>query len=179
MQDILEILKYILPAIVVLLASTLIVRRFMQTDLKRKQLDILRDNQHSTVPLRLQAYERLVLFVERIHPRNLIPRVYQSGMTVAELQGAVLFTINSEFEHNLSQQIYVTSGVWETVRGVKEQQLNMINSIAQQLNPDAPARDLHQRIVDYLLTVEEMPIDGALQMINNEAKAVLSYGAGV
>lgn len=179
MQTVFEILKYVLPSIVVLLAATLIVRRFMVTDLKRKQLDILRDNQHLTIPLRLQAYERLVIFLERIHPRNLIARIYQSGMTVSDLRSAAVFTINAEFEHNISQQIYVTAGVWETVRGVKEQQLNMINTIAQQLNPEAPAKDLHQRIVDYLLTAEEMPIDGAMQMINNEAKAVLSYGAGV
>jgi hypothetical protein len=178
LSTLLEILKYIIPAVIVLIASATIVKRFLLTDLKEKQLALLRDNQDVTVRLRLQAYERLVLFVERIHPRNIVPRVYQSGMTVADLQSTLIFSIKAEFEHNLSQQIYITKRVWDTVKGVKEQELNMINAIAQQLNPDAPAKDLHQRIVDYVITIEgELPTDIALQMINEEAKNVLSYGS--
>jgi hypothetical protein len=176
-QLILEILKYTVPAIVVLIACSVIVRRFLLTDVKEKQIAMLRENQESTVRLRLQAYERLVLFIERIHPRQLIPRVYQPGMTVADLQSVLAFTIRAEFEHNLSQQIYVSKKVWDTVRGVKEQELNMINSITQQLNPEDPAKELHMRMVDYVLTVETLPTDIALEVINDEARSVLTYGA--
>ncbi len=178
MQTLLEILKYTLPAVVVLLACTLIVRRFLLTELKEKQIAMLRENQGPTVRLRLQAYERLALFLERIHPRQLAPRVYQTGMTVAELQATIIFNIRTEFEHNLSQQIYVSKPIWDTVRGVKEQEMNMVNSIAAQLDPNADAKELHKRTVDYILTLEgDLPIDIALQMINDEAKTVLSYGA--
>lgn len=177
-NTLLEILKYTLPAVVVLIASSLIVRRFLLSDLKEKQIAMLRENQGATVRLRLQAYERLALFLERIHPRQLAPRVYTAGMTVAELQAHLLFNINTEFEHNLSQQIYVTKTVWDTVRGVKEQELNMINGIAAQLSPDADAKELHKRMVDYVLSVDgELPINVALQMVNEEAKTVLHYGA--
>lgn len=177
MQTVLEILKYTIPALVVLIACTILVRRFLNTDVKLRQIAMLQDNQETTVRLRLQAYERLVLFVERIHPRQLIPRVYQSGMTVAELQSVLAYNIRAEFEHNLSQQIYVSKRVWDTVRGVKEQELNMINNIAQQLNPEDTAKELHKRIVDYVLTVEALPTEIALEVINEEAKAVLSYGS--
>lgn len=178
MQTILEILKYTIPSLVAVIGCTLIVRRFLLTDLKEKQIAMLRDNQGPTVKLRLQAYERLALFLERIHPRQLTPRVYQQGMTVAELQANLLFNIRTEFEHNLSQQIYVSKAIWDTVRGVKEQELNMINSIAQQLPHDADAKELHRKMVDYVLSIEgDLPIDVALQMINDEAKTVLSYGA--
>lgn len=178
MNTALEILKYTLPALIVLIASTLIVRRFLLTDLKQKQVAMLRDNQDVTTRLRLQAYERLAVFVERIHPRQLIPRIYQADMTVSDLQQVILYNIRTEFEHNLSQQVYVTKPVWDTVRGVKEQELNMVNQIARQLSPDAPAKELHTRIVDYVMTLEgEMPTDIALQMINEEAKRILSFGA--
>lgn len=174
MQTVLEILKYTVPAIVVLIATSLIVKRFLTTELKGKHIEMMRENQHTTVRLRLQAYERLVLFVERINPRQLVPRVYQPGMTVADLQAVLVFTIRSEFEHNLSQQIYTGTQVWDTVRQVKEQELNMINSIAQQLNPEDSAKELHKRIVDYVLTLEgELPTDLALQLINDEAKKIL------
>jgi len=177
MQTLLDILKYVLPAVVVLIATSLIVRRFLLSETKLKQYEMLRENQDATVRLRLQAYERLVLFIERIHPRQLVPRVYQSGMTVADLQAVLVYNIRAEFEHNLSQQIYVSRRVWDTVRQVKEQELNMINGIAQQLNSDDHAKELHKRIVDYVLTMEELPTDVALALINEEAKNVLQYGA--
>ncbi len=173
----LELLKYTVPALVVLIACTTIVKRFLITELKTKQVAMLRDNQDATVRLRLQALERLTIFVERLHPRQLVPRLYQSGMNVAELQAVLTHNIRAEFDHNLSQQIYVSRKVWDTVRGVKEQELNMINTIAQQLSPEDPGKELHKRIVDYVLTVEELPTDIALEVINEEAKNVLKYGA--
>lgn len=177
-ETLLEIAKYTIPAIVVLIACSVIVRRFLLSELKIKQIEMLRENQGPAVRLRLQAYERLALFLERIHPRNLGLRVYQSGMSVAELQATLIFNIRTEFEHNLSQQIYVTQNVWNTVRGVKEQELNMINSIASQLNPEDSGKELHKKIVDYVMSIDgELPIDVTLQMINDEAKTILSYGA--
>lgn len=177
LQSLLEILKYTLPAVVVLLACSIIVRRFLLTELKLKQVEMLRANQDETVRLRLQAYQRLVMYVERVHPRQLVPRVYVQGMTVADLHAVLAFTIKSEFEHNLSQQIYVSRQVWDAVKNVKEQELNMINSINQQLDPNESGKELHKRVVDYVLSIEgELPIDIALQTINEEAKNVLSYG---
>lgn len=177
MDTVLEILKYTLPAVVVLVGCVVIIRRFLLADFKEKQLNLLRDNQGVTVRLRLQAYERLALFLERIHPRQMIPRLYVGNMTVSELEAAIIINIRAEYEHNLSQQIYVSRQVWNAVRGVKEQEINMVGLIAKQLQPTAPARELHQRIADYLLTVEEMPIETALQVVNEEAKRVLTYGA--
>lgn len=177
-QSILEILKYILPSIVVLIACNMIVRRFLHSEVRGKKIAMLRDNQDVTVRLRLQAYERLILFIERVHPRQLVPRVYQPGMTVSDLQAVLVFTIKSEFEHNLSQQLYVSKQIWNAVRGVKEQEINMINNIAQQLEAEAPAKELHKRIVDYVMTVDgEIPSDVALDLLNEEAKEVLTYGA--
>lgn len=171
----LEILKYTIPALIVLASSYLIVKRFLVSEITRKQITLFKDTQETTMRLRLQAYERLVLYMERIHPRQLIPRVYQAGMTVNDLQQALIFNIKTEFDHNLSQQIYVSKQVWDTVKGVKEQELNMVNQIAKQMQPDAPAKELHQRIVDFVLTTEELPTEMALQIINEEAKRMLSY----
>lgn len=177
-STLIEILKYILPALIVLAACYFIVQKFLVTEVQKKQLALLKDTNDVTIKLRLAAYERLVLFIERIHPRQLVPRIYEPGMTVSELQQMLIYNINVEFEHNLSQQVYVTQGVWSTVKSVKEQELNMINQIAQQLNAGAPAKELHARIVEYLLSVEgELPTDVALQIINDEAKKVLSYGS--
>ncbi len=173
-QTLLEILKYTIPAIVVLLASVLIVNKFVVNETQRKRLSIFKDNMDTTLRLRLQAYERLALYMERIHPRVLVPRLYETGMTVRDLQTAITITVNSEFEHNLSQQIYVSPQVWKTVQGVKEQELAMVNQIAGQLNPENSAKELHQRMIDFIISNENsIPVEVALEVINNEAKLVL------
>lgn len=173
-QTILEILKYTIPAIVVLIASAIIVNKFLVNETQRKRLSIFQENMDTTLRLRLQAYERLALYMERIHPRVLIPRLYETGMTVRDLQTAITMTINSEFEHNLSQQIYVSAQIWKTVQGVKEQELAMVNQIASQLNPDNSAKELHQRMIDFIISNENsIPVEVALEVINNEAKLVL------
>src|SRR5688572_16657889 len=112
----LEILKYTMPAAIMLGFTYLIVKKFLVTDLQRKQLALLHEGQNVTIPLRLGAYERLTLFVERIQTRQIMPRVYVTGMSVGELRSSLVLTINAEWEHNLTQQIYVSRQVWETVK---------------------------------------------------------------
>lgn len=174
-QTILEILKYIIPAIVVLIATSIIVSKFLVNDTKRKQMAIFQEGLETTLRLRLQAYERLALYLERIHPRELITRVYESGMTAQDLHHTATAVIRAEFEHNLSQQIYVSTQVWKTVQSVKEQEIAMINQIAAQMKPDAPAKELHKRIVDFVVSSEDaLPVEIALEILQSEAKLVLS-----
>ena len=174
----LEVIKYTVPALIVLAASYMIVKKFLVSEIQRKQLAIFKDSQDITLRLKLQAYERMVLFIERISSRQLIPRVYNPAMTVRDLQQAMTQSIRGEFEHNMSQQIYVSSNVWETVKNVQEQELNMLNRVAQSLPPDAPARELHARIIDVVSkSPDDLPTDVALQIINAEVKRVLSFGS--
>jgi hypothetical protein len=176
LQSILEILKYTLPAIVVLIATSLIVNKFLVNETKRKQMAIFREGMDTTLRLRLQAYERMALYMERIHPRVLIPRVYETGMTVRDLQTELIQAIRMEYEHNLSQQIYVSAQVWKTVQSVKEQEMAMINQVASLLSPEASAKELHQRMIDFIVSNEnDLPVEVALEVINNEAKLVLSH----
>lgn len=174
---VLEILKYTVPAAVMMGITYLIVQKFLVSELQRKQIALLHETQNVTIPLRLQAYERLSLFVERIQNRQIVGRVYSSGMTVAELRQALVLTINAEWEHNLTQQIYVSRQVWETVKHMKEQELALIHGIAQQMNAEAPAKELQQRLGEYINAQEnETPGSVALAIIGEEAKRVLSYG---
>lgn len=177
-QTVLEISKYALPALIVLAASYLTVKKFLTAEMQRKQVALFKDSQDITLRLRLQAYERMVLFVERISSRQLTSRVYDSSMSVRDLQVALTLTIKSEFEHNLSQQIYVSNNVWNAVKGVKEQQISMVNHLAKTIDPDAPGKELYTRILDVVLKApEELPTDVALRVINDEVRQVLSFNA--
>lgn len=173
----LEILKYTLPALIMLTVTYMIVSKFLTEQTARKQLALFHETQNITIPLRLQAYERLALYIERITPRNLLNRVYQKDMNVAVYEAMLVQAIKSEYDHNLAQQIYVSRLVWQTVSGVKEQEINIINTMARQLNPEAPAKDLHKALLEYILSDEgEQPTEVALQIITDESRRILSHG---
>lgn len=174
----LDILKYTVPALIVLSASYLTVKKFLAADMQKRQLAVFKDAQDITLRLRLQAYERLVLFLERIAPGSMIPRVFVAGMTVRDLQQALIFNIRAEYEHNLAQQVYVSKTAWETVKNVKEQEINMVIQVGKSLDPEASGKELHARILDIILKTEQtLPINLALQLLNEEVKIVMSHGA--
>lgn len=174
-QNIFEILKYTLPALIVLICTSVIVKRFLVNETERKRLAIFQEGLGKTMMLRLQAYERLSIFTERIHPRSLISRLYDTDLTNQQFHLILIQNIQQEFEHNLSQQIYVSNQVWKTVATVKEQEMAMINNIGGSVNPNGPAREMVNKIMDYLQHEDTiMPVSIALEMINNEAKMVLS-----
>lgn len=177
MNTALDLLYFTIPTLISLVIVYLIVSKFNNKETAAKRLELLQSNHDTAFRMRLQAYERLAMLVERTHPRQLIPRVYTSGMTVQELQQALVITINAEFEHNLSQQIYVTAGTWQLIRIFKEQEINMIKHIASTLNPAESASVLHQQIVNYLITTEsETPAETAMLAIQAEAKSLLTQG---
>lgn len=179
MNHFLEILKYTVPALIVLLATTIIVNRFLQSQLKKEQYGLIKEGLKISLPLRLQAYERLAVFLERIDPRAIIPRVYKAGMQVKDLQYALVRNIKEEFGYNLSQQIYISTQTWNAVVGIKEQELAMINQIAAEMPPEASAKEYHQRIIDFIVRAKEdqLPITVGLKLLRNEAKLVLTQQA--
>jgi len=177
MQQILEIVKYILPAIIVLIATYVIVNKFLINETERKRLALFHENNKQNNLLRFQAYERLAIFIERIHPTTLIARYYQKDMSSQDLQIAIVQGMRNEFEHNLSQQIYVSHEVWQTVRKVMEQEIGMINSIGSTIEFGKPAKELINKISDFVLNSETvLPTEIALSVINEEAKKTLFIG---
>lgn len=174
LQQILEIAKYILPSLVVLIATYLIVNKFLVKEIERKRLSIFQQNSNITLQMRLQAYERLSIFIERMHANSLISRYYTQGATVQDLQIAMVQGIRAEFEHNISQQIYVSNEVWQTIRTVMEQEITMLNRIGSSFEMGAPAADYIKRLSEYVLQTEStLPTTIALETINREAKSVL------
>ena len=124
--------------------------------------------------MRLQAYERLVIFVERMHPNSLVSRYYSQQSTAQDMQLAMVQSIRAEYEHNLSQQLYVSHEVWQTISTVKEQEITMINRVGASLKMGAPAAEFVKALTDFVLTDEtELPTAIALEAINREAKQVL------
>lgn len=170
MEELLDIIKYTIPALVVFVACFFILKKFMDNEYRKQLLEIRKANQNYTTPLRLQAYERMILFLERASLNNLVSRVQKRGMSAKQFQSDLIITVRTEFEHNLSQQIYVSSTAWDTVKLAKEEIIKIINIAASQLRDDATSNELSQKIFEILLKLEVSPTQTAITNIKKEVR---------
>lgn len=170
MDSVLELLKYTVPALVVFVAAFLIMKKFMDNEYRKQMLELRKANQKIATPLRLQAYERLTLFVERVALNNLVARVHKQGMSAKLLQAELVRTIRMEYEHNLTQQVYVSGNVWQTVKLVKEEIIKIINLSAAQMPDNASGAQLSTHIFETLMKLETPPTNIASDQIKKEIR---------
>lgn len=165
----LELLKYTIPAVVVLITVFILVYWFYKNDEKRRQHELRLEARKIILPIRLQAYERLTLLLERIAPENLLIRVKRQGMGFRDLQKELLRSIRTEFDHNLSQQVYVSDKAWEVVVTAKENVVKLINSSIINLDKDATAMDYSKAILESMVIGDIHSPKKALEFLRKEA----------
>jgi hypothetical protein len=128
----------------------------------------------STRFLRLQAYERLTLLVDRIALPNLISRVNQSGISSRDMQSLLTGSIKEEFDHNITQQIYVSPDAWGAVKNLKEQNLLVVNQLASALPPHATGLDLNKLLLEFLMNDKKGQLHEVVSdVLSYEAKKLL------
>ncbi len=128
----------------------------------------------ASTPLRLQAYERLVLLAERIALPNLVSRLNRPGISAGEMKVILNETIRQEFEYNSTQQLYVSPVSWDAVRNLKEQNIMLINQVAASLPETASGTELNKRILEVQLAQPSGALhDMVLQTLNFEAKKIM------
>lgn len=170
MDILLELLKIILPAGVVFATAYYLVKNFLDNENKKRLSEIRLANQGKVTPIRLQAYERVTLLLERISPQNLIMRVHRDGMSARLLQADLLKTIRSEFEHNLSQQIYMSNHAWEMVKTAKEETIKLVNIASSKVKDNASGLELSQVILQVSSQVDKLPTQAAIDYLKKEIK---------
>jgi hypothetical protein len=170
MELITDLIKVILPAGLVLWAMYLTVSSFIKKDLVQKELDIKAETTKTLLPIRIQAYERMALFLERISPNNLLIRLNGRTGNVAEFQQLMLSEIREEFSHNLSQQVYMSDEAWTVVKNAMNEIVALINLSAKDLASDAPALELAKRIFEVIMDKNVNPTDEALKIVKQEMR---------
>ena len=165
-----ELLKYTVPSLVVLATAYYLLKMFLDKEAEKTQMQMRLDVQKISLPVRMQAYERLVLLLERIEPAGLLVRTNSPGMNASQLQSALIQSIRSEFEHNLSQQLYVSTKAWEMVRNAREEAIKRINTSAMKLTPEASSTDLASLILINDIDAEQSAVKGALDLLKSEAR---------
>jgi len=168
MEALIEFGKILLPASVVLYAVYLMVRSFIAREIELKKLEVRGRSIETVLPARLQAYERITLFLERVSPQNLLIRLNNPAFTARDFQKVLLDEIRSEYNHNVSQQVYMTEEVWNNVRNAKEDLIITINEAASQIAPDATGIDLSKKIFEQLMNQKQDPIGHALSELKRE-----------
>lgn len=169
MEFFLDILKLTIPALIVGATAYYLLKALLD---ERQRIDhaLLRnDAQKITLPLRLSAYERLMLLCDRADVANTMLRVRMPDMKVRELRGVLLMAINQEFEHNVSQQLYVSDTLWQIIRMAKNNTLALVTITGQDLDPNADAELLAGALLTALDEQSITPLQTAIMAVRTEA----------
>ena len=168
-----EILKYSIPALCVLLATWLVMRQFYKAESEKRLWELKSLVQKEISPVRLRAYERLALLLERTTPEHMLLELNLGELTVLQVQQHLMRTIRMEYEHNASQQVYVSAEVWAMIMNAKEQTVAFVNTIAQQLPAESTALDYAKMLITAYATNGDTPNELALQALKKEAQTLL------
>jgi len=163
-----SILIVVTPAIIILAFIHYLFRREFDKYLDVKFPESAKEEADKLLPQKVHAHERMIVFVERLNPSNVLVRLHQQGISVKDLQSLVMNEINTEYQHNITQQLYLTDATWNVIRKLKEDTLAMISNAAGGLPPEATGLDLSKRVLQHMATMEENPYDLTLSLIKKD-----------
>ena len=173
------ILLIILTIAVMIFGFWLIQYSQFRNEEKNRQWDLKRESQKTISPIRLRAYERLALLLERTTPEHMLMELRAKEpealrlWTVPQLQQHLLQTIRAEFEHNQSQQIYVSEEVWALIMNARDQMGAFVIAIAAQLPKDANAQTYATALLTAYTSNGTTPTDKAMEELKSEAKKLM------
>lgn len=168
-----EFFKYCLPALCVLLATWLVMHKFYKSEAEKRLWELKRLSQKEISPLRMRAYERLSLLLERTTPEHMLLELNLGEMTILQVQQHLMRTIRMEYDHNLSQQIYVSEQVWDAIIASRDQMVAFINTMAQQMPPESTALDYAKVLITAYASNGETANQKAMQNLRTEARSLL------
>ena len=167
---IIELAAYTLPALITGGVAYFLFHSFFKNEENRRRFELLKENQKQALPIRLQAYERMVLLLERIHPAQLLLRVAPISTDKNDYATLLIHTIQTEFEHNLTQQVYLTSATWEVINKAKNSTVQMIRQ--KSLEQDIPNAEKLREAILIELTETEAPSSIAISYLKEDLKRV-------
>jgi hypothetical protein len=168
MEALIDILKITIPALLVFFTAWVLLRNMIKNDQNKRNHELILQNSRTVTPIKLQAYERIILFLERISLESLLVRVSSSDMSAQQLHSTLLNTIRNEFEHNLSQQIYMSQQAWEVVRNARSNMIKIINSEAEKIPAGSSGMVLSQKLLERIMELDQEPTRAAIDYVKNE-----------
>lgn len=167
MNTVLEIIKITIPAFIVFLTVYVLMKYHYMKIYTLEKMKLKNDNANATMPLRLHAYERLALFCERISPENMLLRFRKEATSGKDLERILILAIKQEYDHNLTQQIYVSESLWSIIDMCKDQVMEIVSRAGQAQNSDDP--NIFSEIILNALE-ERNPVQTTLKAIRKEVE---------
>lgn len=177
MKDkVLDILIIVLPLIALMVMVYIMLKNYYNKEERSELYKLRAESGKKTLPMRLQACERLTLFVNRISPSNLVPKLQRSSSSASDLQSKIINTIKSEFEHNITQQLYVSNKAWNGVVYLKDDIINITRAKYKEVGNNATALDLGKAILQYYIDNGDNVItpNQAIEGIKQEVKKLFT-----
>lgn len=173
MTEVFQIFLILIPAALVLFGMYISVNSLLNKQVEIKNIDLKSDSRKITIPLQLQAYERIILLLERISPSNLLLRLNGSSLNVGDFKQIIVREIREEFSHNLSQQIYMSDITWAKVKTAVESTIGLINETAAGLDLTANGMELSKNLLNNVLNSPTSPIEIAIEGVKADIRTNL------
>jgi hypothetical protein len=170
MEVLLEILKYTIPSLIVFFTAYFFLKAWSKQEDKRRNHEFNMQLKDDILPVRLQAYERVILFLERIAPESILLRINRSGITSSQMHVELQNSIRQEYEHNLAQQTYISVEAWEKAQIAKNQIIKLINESAAELKDDASGSTLGKLVLEKVMELKTPPSQVAISFLKKEVQ---------
>ena len=165
----LESIAYLLPALITAFVCLYMMKNFLHQQNAQQKIAVLADKKKETLPIKLQAFERMVLFCERINPVKIVTRIKPISNDAKDYAQLLISTIEQEFQHNLVQQIYISDECWMAILASKRAVINKFNQVAE---TSSSANDFRENVlIDYSNSLP--PTETAISFIKKEVRKLL------
>jgi hypothetical protein len=168
-MDIVESIIFVIPTICLTVVLIFVLKKQKEKTSDRLQQDQQiksglelkspNENQKFFLPHRVEAYQRIILFLERISPNSLVMRHFDANQSYKDLQKELLTSIRNEFEHNIAQQVFLSPKEWKMVKESKEEIIKIINLASSQIEDKGTSFELSSKIFEISAQLEKLPTE--------------------
>lgn len=163
-----QVLAFTVPAAIIGAIVFVILNKMLKAEDARRNFELRKLASQSITPAKLRAYERMVIFLERVEPEAILTRGNIHEMTALQLQKSLIQQIKQEWEHNLSQQLYIRDDTWTMVSNAKESLIQLINTCAAEVTLDSTALEYAKHIIETYSKSPKTPSSAAMSMLKGD-----------
>lgn len=165
----LQIIISIIPAVIVFMTTALFLKKQGEKEMRRIQLEMSKQKKSQNfLSERMEAYQRSILLLERIHPNSLVMRIHNPALPAKVFQSELIKAVREEFEHNVTQQLFVSIDAWKMLKSAKDETVKIINVAGQQMTDTSLSTDLAGKIFEIVGEVGDLPSEIAVEYMKKE-----------
>lgn len=168
MEIVVTFLVGFIPAAAICVVVYLFLKKQNDTQVQRVAMELKKERQQHLLPSRVEAYQRVVLFMERISPSNIVMRLHNPVKPAKAMQADLLKSIREEYDHNVAQQIFISTQAWDMVKNAKEETIKIINIAGNAMEETATGMDLSAKIFEVVAEVGELPTEITIKFLKEE-----------